>query len=89
MLEELLSRPTPAAVRAVCEEFGRILGKPARFCGKEAPDALLNNAREACRRFGPTQVGVPQMIRWIARWIRAGGSRLDKPTHFESRSGAF
>ncbi len=81
--------PERLSVRTVCEQFGRVLDKPVRFRGEEAPDALLNNGQEAYRRYGPAQVGVQQMIRWIAQWIRAGGSRLDKPTHFESRNGAF
>jgi hypothetical protein len=29
------------------------------------------------------------MIDWTAAWISAGGSRLNKPTHFEVRDGKF
>ena len=81
--------PERLSVRAVCEEFGRILDKPVRFRGQEAPDALLSNGQEAYRRDGPSQVSVRQMSGWIAQWIRRGGARLGKPTHFESRNGAF
>ncbi len=81
--------PERLSVRAVCEEFGRILDKPVRFRGQEAPDALLSNGQEAYRRYGPSQVSVRQMSGWIAQWIRRGGARLGKPTHFESRNGAF
>ena len=34
-------------------------------------------------------VSVEQMIEWTAEWIRAGGGRWDKPTHFEVRDGKF
>jgi hypothetical protein len=81
--------PERLCVRAVCEEFGRLLGKPVQFTGVEASDALLNNAQESYRRYGPTQVTAQQMIRWIAHWIRHDGPTLDKPTHFESRDGSF
>jgi nucleoside-diphosphate-sugar epimerase len=81
--------PERLSVRAVCEQFGRIFDKPVRFRGEESPDALLSNGQEAYRRYGPPQVGVHQIIRWIAQWIREGGSRLGKRTHFESRNGAF
>jgi nucleoside-diphosphate-sugar epimerase len=81
--------PERLCVRAVCEEFGRLLGKPVRFTGVEATDALLNNAQESYRRYGPTKVTAQQMIRWIAQWIRQDRPMLGKPTHFESRDGSF
>ena len=81
--------PERLCVRAVCEEFGRLLGKPVQFTGVEAADALLNNAQESYRRYGPTQVTAQQMMRWIARWISQDRPTLGKPTHFESRNGAF
>jgi GNAT superfamily N-acetyltransferase len=81
--------PERLSVRAVCEEFARILAKPARFCGEEAPDALLSDGQEAYRRYGPAQVGAPQMIRWVAEWTGQGAPTHGKPTHFQSRDGAF
>jgi len=29
------------------------------------------------------------MIEWIADWVRRGGQRHGKPTHFETRDGRF
>lgn len=81
--------PERLCVRAVCEEFGRLLGKTVQFTGVESSDALLSDARETYRRYGPTQVSAQQMIRWIAHWIGQDRPTLGKPTHFESRDGAF
>lgn len=84
-----LTGPETLRVRDVCEQFGRILGRPPVFAGAEASDALLNNARRLLDRVGDPRVTPDQLISWIADWITAGGPRLDKPTHFESRDGRF
>jgi nucleoside-diphosphate-sugar epimerase len=81
--------PERLSVRDVCQQFGQLLNKSVRFSGVEAADALLNNAEAACRRYGPAQIGVDRMMRWIVQWITRGGATLDKPTHFEVRSGKF
>lgn len=81
--------PELLSVRQTAEEFGRIFGKPVRFQGTEAPDALLSNTARAVELFGPPRVPIPQVMRWIADWIARGGPLLGKPTHFEVRDGAF
>jgi nucleoside-diphosphate-sugar epimerase len=81
--------PEILSVRNVCEQFGDLLGKPPRFTGTEAPDALLNNASQCHHLFGPPRVGADQLIAWTAEWVRRGGPFLDKPTHFEARDGKF
>ncbi len=77
------------SVRSVAEQFGKLLDKPVRFVGREAPDALLSNARLAFQLFGQPKVGELQMIHWIADWCRRNGATLDKPTHFEVRNGKY
>ena len=54
------------SVREVCRQFGRLFGKPVRLAGCDPGDALLNNGEMGHRRYGPPQVGVEQMMRWIA-----------------------
>jgi hypothetical protein len=49
----------------------------------------LSDGQEAYRRYGPAQVGARQMIRWVAEWTGQGAPTHGKPTHFESRDGAF
>jgi len=77
------------SVREVCQQFGRLLGKPVRFSGCEPSDALLNNGEMAHRRYGPPQVGAEQMMRWIAHWVAGGGPTWNKPTHFAERGGRY
>lgn len=84
-----LAGPETLSVRRLAEEFGELLHRPVRFEGHEADDALLSNAQLSNRLFGYPRVPVQQLTRWIADWVRRGGTSLDKPTHFESRSGQY
>ena len=77
------------SVRAVCLQLGKLLAKPVRFVSNESPTALLSDASLAAKEFGPPAMPVEQLIEWVANWIRRGGRTLDKPTHFESRSGTY
>jgi nucleoside-diphosphate-sugar epimerase len=81
--------PETLSVRRLAEELGRLLGRPVRFQGSEAPDALLSNGQLGHRLFGYPRVSVGQMVCWIADWLRRGGPTLGKPTHFEVRDGRF
>lgn len=84
-----LTGPEILSVKAVCESFGRLMGKKPQFQGEAAPDALLNNAHATLERFGPLRVSADRLIAWIADWVMRGGRSLGKPTHFEVRDGAF
>jgi nucleoside-diphosphate-sugar epimerase len=77
------------SVRSLAEAFGERLGRSPVFSGTEAPDALLSDARESVRRFGPPAVDLETMIDWTVEWLRRGGPTLDKPTRFEARDGRF
>ena len=77
------------AVRDVATALGRHLGIEARFIGRESDTALLSNAKLCREMFGPPTVGTDEMIRHVAEWVRAGGSSLGKPTHYDEREGHF
>jgi nucleoside-diphosphate-sugar epimerase len=81
--------PETLSVRRVCEQFGHLMNRAARFEGSEAGDAFLSNGQRGHRLFGYPHVGAEQMIGWVADWVRRGGPLLDKPTHFETRDGKF
>ncbi len=81
--------PQTLSVRSVAEQLGRLLGKPVRFSGSEAPDALLSNASKACGLFGRPTVSEEQLIRWVADWQKRGGPTSNKPTNFQARDGKF
>ena len=84
-----LTGPDTLSVRALAEQLGKIMGKPPRFTGAEAPDALLGNSQRLCAEFGRPCVGPAQMLRTVAEWVMASGPSLGKPTRYESRSGRF
>lgn len=81
--------PEVLAVRDVCEHFGRRMGVTPTFIGAEAETALLSNAAEAVKVFGPPTVPTAALIDGVADWLLAGGRVLDRPTHFEARDGRF
>jgi len=84
-----LTGPETLRVRAIAERFGELFGIAPLFEGEEAETALLNDASLCTHLMGPPQVSASEMIEMTAAWIRAGGSTLGKPTHFEVRDGKF
>jgi nucleoside-diphosphate-sugar epimerase len=84
-----LTGPETVAVRSVARKFGEYLGVEPVFEGAEAETALLSNAGLCQKLFGYPSVSLDQMIERIAEWVQAGGSNLNKPTHFETRDGKF
>jgi len=81
--------PETLAVRDAAERLGAILKRPPRFAGEPARDALLSDASMARDLFGPLTVSTDQLIEWVGEWVGRGGAHLGKPTHFETRDGAF
>lgn len=84
-----IAGPELLSVARIAGQFGELFQKPVRFEGTESEDALLNNAGRAFQHFGYPQVGIDQMMFWIADWVARGGETLEKPTHFENRRGDF
>lgn len=81
--------PETAGVRQTALRLAELLGKEVTFAGQEENTAYLNNAMKMTGLFGNPLVPLGTLIEWQARWILAGGRTLDKPTHFEERSGSF
>jgi nucleoside-diphosphate-sugar epimerase len=77
------------SVRAVCDGFGELFGKPPRFTGAESSSAVLSDAGRACTLFGSPPTSLEEMMRSIPNWIQRGGETWNKPTHFEVRDGKF
>jgi nucleoside-diphosphate-sugar epimerase len=84
-----LTGPETVSVRWIAKMFGVRFGVEPIFTGREADTALLNNAARCQRLFGYPTVSLEQMIDWTAAWIGMNGPTLNKPTHFETRDGAF
>jgi nucleoside-diphosphate-sugar epimerase len=81
--------PERVSCREVCERFARLFGKTVRFDGVESSTALLSDARQAIRLFGPPAMSLDDMVSLTADWIQRGGETWDKPTHFQVRDGKF
>ena len=77
------------SVRATSTELARLLDVDVSFEGREGPDALLSNGARGRALLGTPRVDAARLLAWTAAWIRRGGENLDKPTHFESRTGRF
>ncbi|HWK83692.1 MAG TPA: NAD(P)-dependent oxidoreductase [Caldimonas sp.] len=77
------------SVRALATALGERMGVAAKIVGREAETALLSDASEAARLFGPPAVPLDAMLDWVADWVDSGGASLGKPTKFEIRDGTF
>jgi nucleoside-diphosphate-sugar epimerase len=84
-----MTGPETVSVRWAAEEFGKRFGKIPRFTGREQDRVYLNNAAKAAAIFGYPRVPLMKVIDLTAEWIKAGGSSLGKPTHFEVRDGKY
>ena len=85
----VIGGPESVSVRRVAEELAREMGRQVTFTGEEGATAYLSNTARARELFGEPSVSRKEMVRWTAHWIKAGGSSLNKPTHFEVRDGKF
>ncbi|WP_257669479.1 NAD-dependent epimerase/dehydratase family protein [Parapedobacter tibetensis] len=81
--------PETLSIRWIAEQFGRLIGKEPMFVGEAEGTALLNNASACHRLFGYPRVTVREIIEVTARWLINGGEELNKPTHFQERTGKF
>jgi hypothetical protein len=77
------------SVRTLAIELGNRLSKKPDFDGSEAPDALLSDTTKLRGAFPEPETSLDTMLDWAAEWVRADQPMLDKPTHFETRDGAF
>jgi hypothetical protein len=81
--------PETLSVRRLCEQFGRLMDRPARFVGTESGSAYLSNAGRMLKQYGYPRVPPQRLIEWTADWVLRGGPGFGKPTHFETRDGKF
>jgi nucleoside-diphosphate-sugar epimerase len=81
--------PETIAVREAARWFAQRFGRECRFTREEGRTALLSDASECHRLLGPPSVSAEVLMDMVATWIEAGGSLLDKPTHFEVADGRF
>ena len=76
-------------VREAAEFFAARFGRPCNFAGAEGPAALLSDASRCHSLLGPPEVTTAQLLELVAVWVAAGGTSLNKATHFEVADGRF
>lgn len=81
--------PETISVRWVASEFGKMFNKTPQFINQEAPNSLLNNASQSHKMFGYPKVSLREMMEMTAEWVLHGGKTINKPTHFQERSGKY
>ncbi|MDZ7411008.1 MAG: NAD(P)-dependent oxidoreductase [candidate division KSB1 bacterium] len=81
--------PETVSIRRLAEKFGELLVRTPVFVNEEAETALLSDAGRMFAKFGYPVITLQQMIAWTAHWVKIGGPTLNKPTHFETRTGRF
>lgn len=81
--------PERISVREIAHWFGGVFGTPPRFANAEGPVALLSDSSRCRALLGEPSVPLAVLQRWVAHWVQAGGSWLNKPTHFEVTDGRF
>ncbi len=84
-----LTGPEIVSVKWVAEEFGKRFNKKPFYTGEAMDTALLNNASRIFSYFGYPRVPLMKMIDWISKWILAGKTVYNLPTHYEVRTGKF
>jgi nucleoside-diphosphate-sugar epimerase len=81
--------PETVSLRKLAQDIGERLDREPFFEGCEEETALLSNASKAHRLFGPPEVRYEALVDGVVEWVKRGGQTLGRPTHFQTRDGAF
>ena len=84
-----ITGPETISVRWLANEFGKLFGETPQFMNYEQDTALLSNAAESYRLFGYPKVSLKKMMELVVGWINEDGKTINKPTHFQERTGQF
>lgn len=80
---------TIVSTKWLARQFGSIFGIEPVFINEEQPTALLSNAAKMEALFPFRKVPIEEMITMTAEWLQQDGPLLNKPTHFQERTGKF
>ena len=81
--------PEVGFTRDTARKLAAELGCEAVFEGEEGKKAMLMNPSKCMAWFGKPDKSLDDLIHMQAEWLKAGGRRLGKPTHFEETEGKF
>lgn len=77
------------SVRTLAEQFGELLNKTPVFEKEESTTALLNNSKKCFDQFGKPETPIETVMEWIVDWVKRDMPTLNKPTHYEVKTGKF
>lgn len=77
------------SVREIALKFAEKFAVEPLFAFDESLTSLLSDAGATHQMFGSPRVQVPEIIDWIAEWVKNRQPMLNKPTHFSTRDGKF
>lgn len=81
--------PETISVRQAAQYFAERFGREMKTVGGESQAALLSNAGACHAMLGYPEVPAQRLMEWVAHWIEAGGSSLNKATKFQVTDGKF
>jgi len=84
-----MTGPATLSVRELAGQFGKRMSREPAWIGTESETALLSNASRLIALLGRPSVPLDRVLDWTAHWVMRNGATLNKPTHFEVRSGEF
>lgn len=84
-----LCLPQVFSVRETATQLGTLLGKQPIFAGSEGSTALLGNAQKLTSALGAPRTSFETLLKWVAHWVKIGGTNINKPTHFEVTDGNY
>ncbi len=84
-----ISGPETVSIRALAHAFAERMDTTAVIAGEEADTAWLVNTARATALYGYPVVPLGRVVDWVADWVSRDMPSLGKPTHFETRDGAY
>ena len=84
-----ITGPETISVHWLAMKFGKLLDRAPIFKNEPGKTALLSNSSKAYQMFGAPKISLLEMINWTVDWIKSGGEDINKPTHFQERTGDF
>ena len=85
----VVTGPTSCPCADAAKAFGRRFGVSGPLRRARLAPLSWATPRRCVSLLGEPEVGLVQLIDWVADWVARGGRSLGKPTHFEATDGRF
>lgn len=81
--------PETISVRYIAEYCSKKMNLPVSIIKNENSTALLSNSSKLFSKYGYPLVPLNNIIDYTIDWVLKDGSKLDAPTHYETRNGEY